>query len=82
MSEVCSECDAPFASAAELVEHVREAHTAAAATPAALENRQRARFLRCALCGARFRSPEALAAHNQVPHPDRRVDLWPRRVTG
>lgn len=64
MAEECSECGASFAGPADLIGHVKRAHsptqTNAPETPKHL--------LACALCGQRFPSREALAAHNLRPH--------------
>lgn len=71
MSDLCSECGASFASAAELVEHQRAHHTGPLAGPLIGPNRPTSVRVACAICGARFSTPEALAAHNRRPHAPR-----------
>ncbi len=77
MSEICPQCNAPFGSAADLVEHTRTGHAAEPVTPDERTGSTAGPWLRCALCGARFRSPLELAAHNSQPHPSRRYVPWP-----
>lgn len=71
MADMCPECGATFASAAELVTHQREQH--ADATRSAQESLEMnpastTPGYECALCGARFRTPQELARHNLGPH--------------
>jgi uncharacterized C2H2 Zn-finger protein len=69
MSDVCPECAAPFASAADLIAHIRSAHRVDGANGAdAPRAAPGSPVLRCALCGARFSQPESLAVHNGEPH--------------
>ena len=69
MAEECPDCGASFASAAELVTHVKAKHHGGDAK-ASLEMNPESTTpgLVCALCGARFSSREALAQHNLRPH--------------
>jgi hypothetical protein len=75
MTEECAECGASFASAADLIEHMKTPHapeTAPSETPNARESSegplgtgaQRAQPFVCGTCGATFATREALAAHN------------------
>ncbi len=69
MSEMCAQCEAVFASPAELIAHQKHAH--AHEDPAeSLETNPEAHTpgLLCAICGLRFRNARALAAHNLLPH--------------
>jgi hypothetical protein len=69
MPEICTICGAPCASEPELVVHMKEAHKDA--DPAAdveLNPEAHTRGFPCALCGQRFPTPQALAAHNLQPH--------------
>lgn len=68
MSEVCGECGASFGSASDLIDHARD-HAVEVGTTATT-SRAAVRFT-CGLCGARFRTPEALRAHNLDPHTPR-----------
>lgn len=68
MAESCSVCDAEFATPAELIGHMK---VHAKDPPEAIPNpiQERGRKFLCAACGAGFDTPEALAAHNESPHP-------------
>src|SRR5262249_53206517 len=70
MSETCGECGAPFASAAELVEHMKTAHAEPTAIPlpegSAAEEVQP--DLTCVFCHAVFHRGEDLAAHMRATH--------------
>jgi hypothetical protein len=82
MSENCAECGAPFGSAADLVEHVKKAHTAAPAPAPPPAPPPDAKFaavdlaaepeppprLACVFCDATFSAAEQLAAHNRALH--------------
>lgn len=68
MAEICPECGAAFGSAADLVEHARTGHPHTPLDASVADERPSGLWFRCALCGARFRSPLALAAHNSRPH--------------
>jgi hypothetical protein len=74
MTEVCAICGAPCATAAELIVHQKEAHPNAdpAADVEMNPEAHTAGFL-CAMCGRRFPTPQALAAHNLHPHEAERV---------
>ncbi len=82
MAEICPECGATFGSAADLVEHSRSDHRESPAQLASPTEASGPIWLRCALCGARFRSPEALAEHNARPHPSRLPSRWPGAAMG
>ncbi|HYK92858.1 MAG TPA: C2H2-type zinc finger protein [Thermoplasmata archaeon] len=68
MAEVCPECAASFGSAADLIEHTSTEHGSESPTVERPQSVPNAPAIRCALCGARFASPRALALHNLVPH--------------
>ena len=69
MAEECPDCGASFASAAELVGHMNEAHAGGNAKESLSMNPEsHIQGLLCALCGRRFESREALARHNLGPH--------------
>jgi hypothetical protein len=71
MTEVCSICGAPEASAAELVVHMRDLHKdASPAADVELNPEAHTSGFVCALCARRFQTPQALAAHNLNPHPE------------
>lgn len=70
MRDRCGECGITFGSAAELVAHAKKQHargnpTAGLGTNPAASGHG----LVCALCGARFFTPQELARHNLGPHP-------------
>jgi Zinc finger, C2H2 type len=69
VAEECADCGAYFASASDLMEHVREKHPGGdpAASLAQNPESHKAGFV-CGLCGMRFRTPAALAKHNEQPH--------------
>jgi Zinc finger, C2H2 type len=62
-------CGAPFASAAELVDHMKTVHKDADPTSDVEMNPEAhtSGFL-CGLCGRRFATAEDLADHNLHPH--------------
>jgi hypothetical protein len=70
MAEVCSDCGAYVASAAELVEHVKTAHGQVRSEESLATNAEsHVPGYQCSLCGRRFASPQELAAHTLRPHP-------------
>jgi len=81
MSEVCPDCNAPFADPAELVAHVRKAH-AGGDPVASLATNPYSHLpgFTCSLCGRVFDSPEALARHDLRPHPRSRPQRMGRGV--
>jgi Zinc finger, C2H2 type len=69
MTEVCTICGAPAATASELVVHMREAHKDAnPASDVELNPEAHTMGFLCGMCGRRFPTPQALAAHNLRPH--------------
>jgi hypothetical protein len=69
MSEECADCGAVFASPAELVRHMNEAHAGGDAKASLAMNPESGiPGYECLLCGARFARKEELAAHNLRPH--------------
>jgi hypothetical protein len=67
--EECADCGASFGSPAELVLHMREAHSGGDSRASLLMNPESTTpGLVCALCGKRFANREVLAKHNLVPH--------------
>jgi uncharacterized C2H2 Zn-finger protein len=69
MAEECADCGASFASSAELVQHMKEAHPGGDPDASLAMNPESERAgLVCGLCGARFRSRAELARHNATPH--------------
>lgn len=68
MPDLCPECGASFGDAAGLVEHTQSEHQLNPLPKAPGVVSTAPRWIRCALCGARFRTPQALAAHNREPH--------------
>jgi hypothetical protein len=69
MSEECADCGASFATAAALVQHMKEQHGGGDAKASLAMNPESTKpGLVCALCGARFRRPGELAEHNLRPH--------------
>lgn len=70
MSETCSLCGEVFGSVTSLVEHENLAHSHDDQAQDVEMNPETHRAgLVCALCGRRFPTPQALAAHNLRPHP-------------
>lgn len=85
MAEMCPECGATFASAAELVTHQKEQHADAnRSANESLEMNPAASTpgYECALCGARFLTPPELAQHNLRPHPGPREAQAARATPG
>jgi hypothetical protein len=74
MSEMCTICGASFGSAADLMTHRRTDHKDADPTSDVQMNPEAHTpgFL-CAMCGQRFPTAQALAAHNLHPPPLGRV---------
>jgi uncharacterized C2H2 Zn-finger protein len=69
MAEECPDCGASFASAADLVTHMNEAHHGGDSKESLGMNPESEHAgLVCALCGERFATREALAQHNLRPH--------------
>jgi uncharacterized C2H2 Zn-finger protein len=69
MAEECADCGASFASSAELVQHMKEAHPGGDPDASLAMNPESDRAgLVCGLCGARFRTRKELARHNAIPH--------------
>jgi uncharacterized C2H2 Zn-finger protein len=70
MAEECADCGASFASMADLVQHMNEAHPGGDPSASLAMNPEAERAgLACGLCGARFRTRKELAAHNAMGHP-------------
>lgn len=69
MPEECASCGAVFGSTQELIQHVH-AHSDAPGGELAPMNApdQPGHVYPCLLCGAEFRTPQALALHNLEPH--------------
>jgi len=72
MAEMCAYCAAPFGSPAELITHVRKAHSGgdSQASLAMNPESQHPGFV-CAMCGRRFWTTAALTHHNLSPHARR-----------
>jgi Zinc finger, C2H2 type len=69
MAEECPDCQASFASAADLMVHRREAHPEGRASTSLGTNPAiESPWFACTLCGARFRTAAGLASHNLRPH--------------
>jgi Zinc finger, C2H2 type len=68
MAEVCAECGKDFATAADLVEHVRAEHAQDSTPRTSSGEVPDFEWHVCGLCGARFRDPRELAQHNLLPH--------------
>lgn len=69
MAELCADCGGTFASAADLVAHVKKAHGSIRPDESMAMNPESANpGLVCALCGVRFPTRESLARHNVRPH--------------
>jgi uncharacterized C2H2 Zn-finger protein len=69
MAEECADCGASFASSAELVQHMKEAHPGGDPKASLAMNPESEKAgLVCGLCGARFRTREELVRHNSTPH--------------
>jgi Zinc finger, C2H2 type len=68
MTEVCTICAAPFASAAELVDHMKSAHKDVdPASDLEMNPEAHTSGYLCGLCGRRYPTAEALAEHNLRP---------------
>jgi uncharacterized C2H2 Zn-finger protein len=84
MAEMCADCGASFGSAAELVKHMRTAHSGGDASASLAMNPEASNpGFKCARCGAVFATPELLAAHGLQPHSAAtgRPDSRPKRQT-
>ena len=77
MSEMCSYCQQSFGSASDLVVHVksRHRHEDPASTIETNPEAHTPGYV-CTLCGRRYPTPEALAAHDRRPHPRPRSTTW------
>jgi len=70
MAEMCADCGAWFGSPAEVILHLRKAHSGGNARDSLAMNPESHRAgLVCALCGRRFSTMDALTRHNLSPHP-------------
>lgn len=80
MAEECAQCEATFATPAELVLHMNEAHAGGNPPASPRMNLEAERpGLVCALCGKRFPNRTALAQHALGPHY--RTNQPPRQVS-
>jgi hypothetical protein len=69
VAEVCPDCGGSFSSPAELVIHIKSAHSGVNPKETlAMNPEAHRRGLVCALCGLRFPNRESLARHNLSPH--------------
>ncbi len=70
MAELCSECGSEFGSAADLVLHMKEAHTDAPNRESAPRPEEKPpQDLTCPFCGEVLHGGENLAVHNREFHP-------------
>jgi hypothetical protein len=70
MAEMCAGCAGSFATPADLVLHVKKAHSGGDPRASLSMNPESSTpGVVCALCGRRFASPRALARHALSPHP-------------
>jgi uncharacterized C2H2 Zn-finger protein len=71
MADLCPVCEATFASAADLMAHVKKDHPDARPEETLSMNPSaHTPGLQCALCGKTFASRQQLAAHALAPHED------------
>ncbi|MCI4368868.1 MAG: hypothetical protein L3K09_04820 [Thermoplasmata archaeon] len=83
MSEICPGCGAPFADPADLVQHVKKAHSGGDPDASlAMNPYSSSPGFVCALCGAWFLTPEELAGHGSKPHSKPRRWGRPRPRAG
>jgi hypothetical protein len=74
MSELCTICGAEYGSASDLMVHLKADHKDAdPATDVEMNPEAHTPGFLCGMCGRRFATPQALAAHNLQPHTIGRV---------
>jgi len=70
MAEMCAYCDGSFATPADIVRHVKTAHSGRSSRSSLAANPESMTpGVVCAMCGRRFETPHALARHALSPHP-------------